>query len=144
MLEQFIAFLQKNPYHLMLFGTAVVTGGMLIWPLFGRMIRPGKEVSAVEAVQLINRRDAVVLDVRTAAEYAGGHITGARNIPEAQLAERVKELERFMARPIVVSCASGARSVRATAVLQKHGFTEVVNLRGGMGAWQQAGMPLEK
>jgi rhodanese-related sulfurtransferase len=144
MLEQFIAFLQKNPYHLMLFGTAVVTGGMLIWPLFGRMIRPGKEVSAVEAVQLINRRDAVVLDVRTAAEYAGGHITGARNIPEAQLAERVKELERFKARPIVVSCASGARSVRAIAVLQKHGFTEVVNLRGGMGAWQQAGMPLEK
>jgi rhodanese-related sulfurtransferase len=144
MLEQFIAFLQKNPYHLMLFGTAVVTGGMLIWPLFGRMIRPGKEVSAVEAVQLINRRDAVVLDVRTAAEYAGGHITGARNIPEAQLAERVKELERFKAQPIVVSCASGARSVRAIAVLQKHGFTEVVNLRGGMGAWQQAGMPLEK
>ena len=143
-MEQFIAFLQKNPYHLMLFGTAVVTGGMLIWPLFGRMLRTGKEVSAAEVVQLINRRDAVVLDVRNPAEYAGGHITGARNIPEAQLAERLKELDRFKTRPIVVSCASGARSGRAGAVLQKHGYTEVFTLRGGMGAWQQAGMPLEK
>jgi rhodanese-related sulfurtransferase len=143
-LEQFIAFLQKNPYHLMLFGTAVVTGGMLLWPLFGRMFRTGKEVSAVELVQLINRRDAVVLDVRSASEYAAGHITGSRNIPEAQLAERMKELDRFKTRPIVVSCGSGARAARAGALLQKHGFAEVFTLRGGIGAWQQASMPLEK
>ena len=143
-MEQFIAFLQKNPYHLMLFGAAVVSGGLLIWPLFGRMLRPGKEVSAVELVQLINRRDAVVLDVRTPAEYASGHIAGARNIPEAQLAERLKELDRFKTRPIVVSCAGGGRAARAGAVLQKHGYTEVFTLRGGLGAWQQASMPLEK
>jgi len=143
-LEQFIAFLQKNPYHLMLFGAAVLSGGMLIWPLFGRMFRTGKEVSAVEVVQLINRRDAVVIDVRDASEYATGHITNARNIPEAQLAERLKELDRFKTRPIVVSCGSGGRSARAGALLQKQGFTEVFTLRGGIGAWQQASMPLEK
>lgn len=144
MLEQFIAFLQKNPYHLMLFGAAVLSGGLLIWPLFGRMFRTGKEVSAVEVVQLINRRDAVVIDVRDASEYATGHITNARNIPEAQLAERLKELDRFKTRPIVVSCASGGRSARAGTLLQKQGFTEVFTLRGGIGAWQQASMPLEK
>ena len=143
-MEQFIVFLQKNPYHLMLFGAAVVTGAMLIWPLFGRAFRTGKEVSALEAVQLINRRDAIVIDVRAAAEYAAGHITNARNVPEAQLRERIKELERFKSRPIVVSCGTGNRSVRAGALLQKEGFGEVFTLRGGIAAWQQASMPLEK
>ena len=87
-MEQFIVFLQKNPYHLMLAGAVVVTGGMLIWPLFNRALRTGKEVSALEAVQLINRRDAIVLDVRTAAEFAAGHITNARNVPESELNAR--------------------------------------------------------
>jgi len=143
-LEQFIAFLQKNPYHLVLFGIAVVSGGLLLWPFFNRALRPGKEVSALETVQLINRRDAVVLDVREATEYAAGHITNARNFPEAQLAERIKELERYRSRPIIVSCGNGARSARAGALLQKAGFAEVFTLRGGIAAWQQASMPLEK
>jgi rhodanese-related sulfurtransferase len=143
-LEQFIAFLQKNPYHLMLFGTAVVTGGMLIWPLVGRAFRTGKEVSAIETVQLINRRDALVIDLRGAEQYAAGHIANARNIPEAQLGERLKELERFKTRPIVVTCGTGSRSMRAGALLQKNGFGEVFTLRGGVAAWQQASMPLEK
>ena len=143
-MEQFIAFLQKNPYHLVLFGIAVVSGGLLIWPFFGRALRPGRQVSALETVQLINRRDAVVLDVREPAEYASGHITNARNVPEGQLADRLKELERYKSRPIVVSCGSGARSARAGALLQKAGFAEVFTLRGGIAAWQQASLPLEK
>ena len=143
-MEQFIVFLQKNPYHLMLFGAAVVTGAMLIWPLFNRALRTGKEVSALEAVQLINRRDAIVLDVRTAAEFAAGHITNARNVPEGELNERIKELDRFKSRPIVVSCGTGSRSARAAGTLQKLGFTEVFALRGGIAGWQQASMPLEK
>jgi rhodanese-related sulfurtransferase len=143
-LEQFIAFLQKNPYHLVLFGIAVVSGSMLLWPLFGRAMRTGREVSALETVQLINRRDALVLDVREAAEFAAGHITNARNVPEGQLADRLKELERYKSRPIVVSCGTGARSARAGARLQKAGFAEVFTLRGGLAAWQQASMPLEK
>jgi rhodanese-related sulfurtransferase len=143
-LEQFIAFLQKNPYHLVLFGIAVVSGGLLIWPFFGRVMHTGKQVSPQETVQLINRRDAVVLDVRETAEYAAGHITNARNVPEGQLADRIKELERYKSRPIVLSCGTGARSARAGAILQKAGFAEVVTLRGGIAAWKQASMPLEK
>jgi rhodanese-related sulfurtransferase len=143
-LEQFLAFLQKNPLHLVLFGTAVITGGMLVWPLVNRLIRPGHEVSVVEAVQLINRRDAVVIDVRDAAEYASGHITNARHIPEAQLVERMKELEKFKARPIIVACRAGGRAASAASALRKNGFGEVFALRGGIGAWQQASMPLEK
>jgi rhodanese-related sulfurtransferase len=143
-LEQFLAFLQKSPLHLALFGAAVVSGGMLVWPLINRLIRPGNEVSPLEAVQLINRRDAVVIDVRDAAEYAAGHITNARHIPEAQLAERMKELEKFKARPLIVACRVGGRAASAASVLRKHGFGEVFALHGGIGAWQQASMPLEK
>jgi len=143
-LEQFFAFLQKNPFHLVLFGTAVITGGMLIWPVVSRLFRPSNEVSVLEAVQLINRRDAVVIDVRDPAEYAAGHIANAKHIPQAQLAERIKELEKFKTRPIVVSCRTGSRAAHAGSVLRNHGFAEVFALRGGIAAWQQASMPLEK
>jgi rhodanese-related sulfurtransferase len=139
-----LAFLQKSPLHLALFGAAVVSGGMLVWPLINRLIRPGNEDSPLEAVQLINRRDAVVIDVRDAAEYAAGHITNARHIPEAQVAERLKELEKIKARPLIVTCRAGGRAASAAAVLRKHGFGEVFALRGGIAAWQQASMPLEK
>jgi len=143
-LEQFLAFLVKNPFNMVLFGTAVVTGGMLVWPLVSRMVRPGNEVGPLDAVQLINRRDAVVVDLRDASEYAAGHITNARHIPEGELAGRMKELEKFKARPIIVACRSGTRAASAVALLRKHGFAEAFALRGGIAAWQQAGMPLEK
>lgn len=143
-MEQFLIFLQKNPFNLMLFGTAVITGGMLIWPLINRPFRQAKEVGVAEAVQLINRRDAVVVDVRDSGEYAAGHIANARHIPEAQLADRLKELDKFKSRPIIVSCRSGGRAAGAVGVLAKNGFSEVFALRGGVAAWQQASMPLVK
>lgn len=143
-MEQFLAFLQKNPFNMLLLGTVVITGGMLIWPVISRLFKTANEVSVLEAVQLINRRDAVVLDVRDAGEYAAGHITNARHVPEAQLAERIKELEKFKTRPVIVSCRTGSRAAHAADVLRKHGFGEVVVLRGGIAAWQQATMPLEK
>ena len=143
-MEQFLIFLQKNPFNLLLFFTAVITGGMLIWPVINRLFRTGNEVSVLEAVQLINRRDAVVIDVRDSGEYAAGHIGNARHIPEAQLAERTKELEKFKTRPIIISCRTGGRAAHAGDVLRKHGFGEVFVLRGGIAAWQQSSMPLEK
>ena len=143
-MEQFLVFLQKNPMNMVLFGTVLVTGGMLIWPVIAKLIRPGREVGPVEAVQLINRRDAVVLDVRDAAEYKAGHITNARHIPEGEIDSRIKELEKVKAKPIIVSCARGNRSMNVANRLRALGFGEVVSLRGGLAAWQQANMPLEK
>lgn len=143
-MEQYLAFLQKNPFNMLLFGTAVITGGMLIWPVINKLLRTGNELSILEAVQLINRRDAVVIDVRDSADYATGHIVNARHIPEAQLAERIKELDKFKTRPIIVSFRAGGGAARVCDVLRKHGFGEVFVLRGGIAAWQQASMPLEK
>ncbi|MDP1538300.1 MAG: rhodanese-like domain-containing protein [Burkholderiales bacterium] len=143
-MEAFIVFLQKSPFNMMLFGGAMATGVMLLWPLVMRPFRAGREVSTVEAVQLINRKDALVIDVRDTGEYEAGHIAGARHIPEKQLAERLKDLEKFKGRPLIVACRTGMRSGVAVQVLRRNGFNEAVNLTGGIAAWQQAGMPLEK
>ncbi|MBY0268741.1 MAG: rhodanese-like domain-containing protein [Burkholderiales bacterium] len=143
-IEAFFVFLQKSPFNMMLFGGAVATGVMLLWPLVMRPFRAGREVGVVEAVQLINRKDALVIDLRDTGEYEAGHIAGARHVPEKQLAERVKELEKFKDRALIVVCRSGTRSPAAVQLLRGNGFNAAVNLNGGIGAWQQAGMPLEK
>jgi len=143
-MEQFLLFLQKSPMNLVLLGTVLVSGGMIVWPLIARVLRPGQEVETSQAVQLINRRDAVVIDVRDAEEYKAGHITNARHIPADELGARVKELEKVKTKPIIVVCARGNRSAAAAAQLRKLGFAEVLSLRGGIAAWQQANMPLEK
>ncbi|MGZ5116247.1 MAG: rhodanese-like domain-containing protein [Burkholderiales bacterium] len=143
-MDQFLVFLQKNPMNIVLLGAVLVSGGMLLWPFIARLMRPGQEVGPTEAVQLINRRDAIVLDIRDAAEYKSGHITNARHVPESELDSRAKELEKMKSRPIIVSCARGNRSANVAARLRKLGFDEVVSLRGGLAAWQTANMPLEK
>lgn len=143
-MEQFLLFLQKSPFNMLLFGLALASGAMLLWPLVSRPFRASHEVSASEAVQLINRRDALVLDVRATGEYAGGHIASAKHIQETQLADRIKELDKYRSRPIIVSCATGSRAPGVSGMLRKHGFSEAFALRGGIAAWQQASLPLEK
>lgn len=141
----FLVFLQKSPWHMMLFGTAVVTGGMLLWPLVNRLGAGGvPRVGALEAVQLINRRDALVLDVRGQADFAAGHIPNARNIPAPELGGRLHEIEKFKARPVVINCQSGTHSGAACNLLRKNGFGEVFVLRGGIGGWLEASLPVVK
>lgn len=123
---------------------ALTSGAMLIWQSFGRGLLGLKEVGVLEATQLINHRDALVLDVREDKEFSGGHIPNAKHIPLGQLHARTRELEKYRSRPIVVSCRSGSRSARACGLLGKEGFGEVYNLKGGMLVWEQANMPLEK
>jgi rhodanese-related sulfurtransferase len=146
-LEQFATFfeyIKKSPLNLVLFGLAVTSAVMLVFPLFTRGLRNAAEVGPTEAVMLINRKDAAVLDVRDEGEFAAGHINNARHVPEKQLAERVKELEKFKNKPLIVSCASGRRAGAVVDNLRKQGFADIVALRGGIMAWTQAGMPLEK
>jgi len=143
-LEQFLYFLQKSPFHMLLFGLAAASGTMLIWPLVSRPFRQAHEVGTFEAVQLINRKDALVLDVRNTGEYAAGHIANARHVPEAQLADRMKELDKHKSRTIIVSCGTGSRAHVVTGMLRKQGFAEVFALKGGVAAWQQASLPLVK
>ncbi len=143
-MDSFLSFLVKSPFNMALFAAVLISGGMLLWPLVSRLFRHAAEVGTLEAVQLINRRDAIVLDVRETGDFQAGHIANARHVPEAQLGERIRELEKFKARPIIVSCRSGTRAPAVASLLRKRGFGEAFALRGGIAAWQQAGMPLPK
>jgi rhodanese-related sulfurtransferase len=133
-------FLAENIF---LIAIAFVSGAMLVWPLVRRGAA-GASVGTLEATMLINQKDAVVIDVREPGEFAQTHILNSRNVPSGEIEARIKELERFKDKPVIVSCATGNRSGSAAAVLRKHGFTNVVNLAGGVAAWQQAGLPTGK
>ncbi len=139
-MSRFVDFVRNN---LLLFIVALVSGGMLLWPLV-RRTTGGPWVNATQATQLINREDALVVDVREPNEFAAGHVLGAKNVPLAKLDASGADLAKKKDRPVIVYCESGDRSAKALAALKKHGFTRVANLSGGMGAWQQAGLPVEK
>ncbi|MDP2143777.1 MAG: rhodanese-like domain-containing protein [Gallionella sp.] len=123
---------------------AFLSGMMLFWSMFGNRIRGIKEVDSVAATQLINHKNALVLDVREESEYKAGHVLNAKLVPLGKLNERIGELEKYRDKPVVVVCRSGARSANACALLGKQGFAEVYNLAGGMIAWQKANLPVKK
>ncbi|MFH1043780.1 MAG: rhodanese-like domain-containing protein [Pseudomonadota bacterium] len=129
--------------NMFLIAVAFVSGAILVWPLVRRGAG-GPSVNTLEATQMINRQDALVLDVREQAEYAQAHILNSRGLPLSQIEARIGDVEKFKDKPVIVVCASGNRSSAAAAVLRKHGFSNVFNLSGGFAAWQQAGLPLQK
>ena len=123
---------------------AVISGIMLLWSFFGNRFRGIKEVNTSAALQLINHKDAIVLDVRERSEYDAGHVLNAKFIPLGKLKERMGELEKYRDHPIVVVCRSGNRSGTACFLLAKQGFAQAYNLAGGILAWQKSQLPLEK
>lgn len=130
----------SDPTNLILIAFALVSGALLLRP---KLLGGGTAgIGTLEMTQLINSKNALVLDVRDTGEFAAGIITGSRNIPLAALASRISEIIKYKTKPVVVVCQSGARSAKAVAQLQKEGFTEVYNLSGGINAWRQAGLPL--
>jgi len=135
-----VEFIRNN---ILLFVVAFVSGAMLLWPLVRRSAG-GPWVDPAQATHLINREDAVIVDVRDPGEYGAGHILGARNVPLARIDEGAPDLLKRKDRPLVVYCDGGQRSGKAAAALKRHGFTRVVNLSGGISAWQQAGLPVER
>ena len=134
-------FISNNFFPIII---AVLSGFMLLWSLFGNRIRGIKEVDYTAALQLINHKNALILDVREETEYRDGHLLNARLIPLGALKERIGELEKYKDQPMVVVCRSGNRSGSACAMLGKQGFTQAYNLAGGVMAWQKAKLPLAK
>ena len=133
-------FVQNN---LFLIVVAVISGGMLLWPAI-RGRAGGPAISTAEATNLINREDALLVDVREADEFAKGHILGAKNIPLSQLEARAGELEKHKSKPVILHCETGNRSATAMSALRAKGFERAVNLAGGYAGWKQAGLPVEK
>lgn len=134
-------FLTNN---ILLVGLMVVSGGMLLWPLFSGAAAGARQIGTLEATRLINTGEALVLDIRESGEFAAGRIPKSKNFPFTDLAKRIGELDRFKAKPVVLTCASGTRSSGAARLLKGAGFTDLYLLKGGLNAWRDASLPVEK
>ena len=138
-MEQLLTFAAQQWYLLL---ALVVILAMLANSFLGS--RGVINVPPSEAVGLINRQNAVVLDVRTDDEYKQGHIINSLHIPVGLLASRINELESHKSQPLVVVCRTGQRSTQACSILRKQGFESLHGLAGGIVAWQSANLPLAK
>jgi rhodanese-related sulfurtransferase len=134
-----VKFIIENWY---LFFIALASGAMLLLPVLKGAA--GGALTAANAVQLINREKAVVIDVCEPEEFAAGHVNGAKNVPLAQLEERLPGVVKNKALPLVLVCAKGARAQRAVAVAKKLGYDNAQALAGGLSAWREANLPVEK
>lgn len=134
-------FVKEN---ILLIGLALGSGLMLLLPAFRKGPSGASDATAAEAVQLINRQHALVLDVREDTEFANGHIVDAKHIPLAQLPDRLNELNKYKDKPIVVNCQRGMRAAKACDILRKAEFKQVHNLQGGLEAWMAAKLPVVK
>ncbi len=134
-----MTFIVENWYLILL---AVVSGGLLLVPALkgagAGTLQPN------DAVAKINREKAVIVDVREPEAYVRGHITNAKNIPLSQLEERLPQVVKNKALPVVLVCETGPRAVTAQAQAIKLGFDKAEALAGGMKAWRDASLPVTK
>ena len=123
----------------------LASGMMLLWPEISRLIgATGAEIGTLEATRLMNQGPTLVLDVRDGEEYAAGHLPRARHIPLRELSKRLDEIGKFKNKPVLVTDKSGTRAGAASRLLRQSGFANVYQLKGGLAAWRQASLPVEK
>jgi rhodanese-related sulfurtransferase len=127
--------------HWYLFVALIVILGLLIHNL---MIGERGNVDPLAATEMMNHQEATVIDVRSTADFAAGHIVNAVNIPMNGFKNQLAVVSKYKGKPIIVNCKSGATSSAACQILRKEGFPEVYNLKGGLMAWQAANLPLSR
>ncbi|HJN94438.1 MAG: sulfurtransferase [Gammaproteobacteria bacterium] len=135
-MDQFVEFIGN---HLALSTMWLVSLGAIV---FYHQRTASSEVGPQQAVMLINRKDAVVVDVREKKEFDTGHIVDSINIPLAKLKQRITELKKHQEKPVVVVCKQGQQSGDAAKTLQEAGHIEVVRLSGGITEWKSQSLPL--
>ncbi|WP_067869322.1 rhodanese-like domain-containing protein [Neptuniibacter marinus] len=137
-MDQFIEFISNHP---LMVAAWVLTLGMF---LFYERSKSGKAVTPAQATSLINKENAVVLDIRPKKEWSTGHITGAKHIPLSDLDHRIDELSKYQQRPVIVVCNLGQAAGTATRKLKTAGFENAVRLSGGMTEWKSQSLPIIK
>ena len=138
-MDPLLQFVALHPVLFSALGVAVV---LLILNEMSGVVTGEKRLSPLDAVRLINDRQALVVDVRAPSDFKKGHILNALNVPQTKLAERLGEFGKDLARPIVVYCALGGVAAQASHQLKKAGYTEVYPIRGGLNSWLGANLPV--
>lgn len=141
MLAQISEFAMNHPYLVIAF---VVLLALVFFNEMKIATQRFASLTPAAAVQLMNKEDVVVLDVREPTETIGGKIARAIQIPVGAVAKRIGELEKHKEKTMLVYCKTGARSGAACKELGKNGFDKVYSLNGGLIAWQDAHLPLSK
>ncbi len=139
--EELLAFAGRHPY--LSLGLAGLTLA-IVYTEIARLLRPYKALRPAELTALINRENALVVDMSPAADFDKGHIAGSRNVAPSQFDPESKLLVGARALPVVAVCRNGQASADAAKRLKKAGFEKVYWLDGGIAAWQQADLPLVK
>lgn len=137
-MEQIIEFIGN---HTLLVSAWGITVALLI---FSERLKGGKSVTPAEATTLINKENAVVLDIRAKKDWDTGRITDAIHIPFAELAKRTSELKKHQQKPVIVVCNIGQTSGSAVKQLKAEGFENAVRLSGGMSEWKGQNLPVVK
>jgi len=139
-MDRFIEYTTRHPF---LVAAAVLLAVLVAVIELRQRGRGASSIGPTDAVRLVNQ-GGIVLDVREADKFAEGHIIEARNIPSARLATDAEALKKWRDKPVIVCCDTGATSAGAARTPRGLGFSQVVNLRGGLAAWQQDNLPLVK
>ncbi len=140
-MEQLIEFAGN---HLFLVGAFVVVLTLVIKAEYEHQLGRANQIDPTAAIRLMNNDDAVVLDVREAADFNNGHINNAKNIPLSSLKSQLDSLVKDKNKPVLAYCRSGNVSGKASRILKSSGFSNVHNLAGGILSWQEANLPLTK
>lgn len=139
-MEQLLEFAANHP---LLVTAAVVTAAILIFNEV-RVAGQGKfQISPDQAVRLMNQ-GAAVFDLRGPDEYQSGHLAGSKNLPLADLDEKLEAFKRYRKKPVITYDEKGLGSSRAVGKLRQAEFEHVFSLRGGLMAWRDEHLPVEK
>jgi len=138
-LDSLMAFAGRHPYLAMALAGLTLA---ILYNEFAQLFRGYKALRPAQLTALINRDNALVVDLSAAPEFEKGHIAGSRNLAQSQFDPEHKQLAPAKALPVVAVCRTGQPSAAAAARLKKAGFSQVYWLDGGIAAWQQAGLPL--
>ncbi|MEY1662929.1 rhodanese-like domain-containing protein [Isoalcanivorax beigongshangi] len=122
----------------------LVSAFFLLWALFflNESRRGGRSISPQQATDLLNREQGVVIDLRSADDFRKGHIAGSINVPQANLNERLNEIEKWKDRPLIFLCGQGNQAGGAVSPLRGKGFTKLYRIRGGMQGWRGENLPV--
>ncbi len=117
---------------------------LVLWNFFSDTLAGLKPAQPGEVTNLINRDNALVLDIRSEEDFKSGHIINAMNIPAAKLQDSVTKLEKYKDGPIVLYCQNGGEASKLLKPLKQSGFSNLYFLKGGLLAWQSANFPINR